>query len=697
MSISHTERIIAGDMIIPPPPTNAIASPIDQTNHVNVSWVYTSNDVDFFRVYRNITDNFTLINETSNKYYLDSNLSDNQYTEYKITAVDNGPNESPFSNIASTTSYDMDPPSIPLNLSYITPITGYMVNLSWKKNLDDTIAYQVYRNTTLITTTAQTMYTDTNVHNKINYTYYVRAQDEAGHLSLPSNTVIAQPQDLVPPIQVQNLKYITLTNNSISVSWDSIEDAYEYIVTINNTLNIITKKAELTINSLPELENHTFRVKAVDRAGNMGNFSEPITVTTYDWSPPQAPQDLKIDFVSSFIAKLSWTKAFEAEFYRVFINSTAGYEEVMETRDFSALIQGLSPDTKYFVYVQSHDRVNNTARTEILSFRTKMPPPTVFAVSPEGDDVPVSTNITVVFDQPMNRTRVQNAFTMVGITGEFKWPNDSTLTFDPHGDLQFNKTYHVTITTEAMSLEGLYLQKNYPFSFTTEAGEAEPEPEPPDVDREKWPFSWAQALIIIALVLFILILVVLTAWYYKRHKPEEESLIFPSEVDNIDREMEFAEAEPADMELQSKIQVLESSLALEEELLDIKQKELERMGVDPDEIIPKYLESVDLEVIRLDEDEGGPTGFEMDEEEEGILELIKKEEEKKAGKKLSKRIPKGMEVGKCQVCQTDIEPGETYCHDCRKFGLNLDKIPCPFCTFENSWMATRCSQCGEEL
>jgi uncharacterized OB-fold protein len=56
-----------------------------------------------------------------------------------------------------------------------------------------------------------------------------------------------------------------------------------------------------------------------------------------------------------------------------------------------------------------------------------------------------------------------------------------------------------------------------------------------------------------------------------------------------------------------------------------------------------------------------------------------------------------LETNRCPVCQTEIGPNQTYCDDCRKFGLDTDKLPCPFCSFENSWMATRCVKCGKDL
>ena len=94
--------------------------------------------------------------------------------------------------------------------------------------------------------------------------------------------------------------------------------------------------------------------------------------------------------------------------------------------------------------------------------------PTVTGSTPTGTDVPVSTTITVTFDEAMNEASVEGAFFIddPSVTGTTSWAGN-TMTFTPDANLGYSTTYTVTIGTGATDLAGNPLAAEYIWDFTT--------------------------------------------------------------------------------------------------------------------------------------------------------------------------------------------------------------------------------------
>lgn len=110
---------------------------------------------------------------------------------------------------------------------------------------------------------------------------------------------------------------------------------------------------------------------------------------------------------------------------------------------------------------------NTSEWLEALDLVTVTPaPPRVVQTKPirNENDVPISTDITVTFNKPMDKATVEDAFSVAtGVqraTGSFTW-DENTLIFSPSPQLRYSRTYLVRITGRAKSLDGIGLDGNY--------------------------------------------------------------------------------------------------------------------------------------------------------------------------------------------------------------------------------------------
>lgn len=92
-------------------------------------------------------------------------------------------------------SSDTTAPSTPTNLT-ATTISSSQINLSWTASTDNTAVtgYKIYRNSTLLTTTSATSYSNTGLTANTTYNYTVSAYDAANNFSPQSSQVSATTQ-----------------------------------------------------------------------------------------------------------------------------------------------------------------------------------------------------------------------------------------------------------------------------------------------------------------------------------------------------------------------------------------------------------------------------------------------------------------------------------------------------------------------
>lgn len=94
-------------------------------------------------------------------------------------------------------------------------------------------------------------------------------------------------------------------------------------------------------------------------------------------------------------------------------------------------------------------------------------PPQVITSDPlPGQEVTLDTPITLLFDQPMDQTAVEAAFSMEpAVEGELSWPTPNQAVFTPSEPLALGQSYNVRVADSASSINGLTLEEPLDFAF----------------------------------------------------------------------------------------------------------------------------------------------------------------------------------------------------------------------------------------
>lgn len=172
-------------------------------------------------------------------------------------------------------------------------------------------------------------------------------------------------------------------------------------------------------------------------------------------------------------------------------NRILGFRNVSDNVLTFNPVFNLQYETEYTIILTTgiQDESGNGLESNVESeFETEEEPddddPEIFATDPEPNttNIPIDTEISVTFSEPMNSATVnensfilfQNGSTVAGDVPPF---TGSTALFIPNQDLEPNTTYAAQITTEAEDIAGNNLANTYNWSFTTEQ-----ESEPPIVE-----------------------------------------------------------------------------------------------------------------------------------------------------------------------------------------------------------------------
>jgi acid phosphatase type 7 len=197
-------------------------------------------------------------------------------------------------------SSDTSAPTAPTGLA-ATGATTSSISVSWNASTDNigVTGYGVYRDTTLVASTAQRTHTITGLSCGTSYVITVDAYDAAGNRSPKSSpltvaTSACPVSDTQAPTTPGNLRATGATETSVAVAWNASTDnvgVTAYNVYRNGTFVASPSGTSYNFTGLTCGTSYTFGVEALDAAGNRSSRATFTTATTACPAPPPSGGD----------------------------------------------------------------------------------------------------------------------------------------------------------------------------------------------------------------------------------------------------------------------------------------------------------------------------------------------------------------------------------------------------------------------
>jgi chitodextrinase len=283
----------AGDTT-PPTSPESLSQAGGSSSSILLVWAPASDDrgVAAYGVYRDGAK----VGEPSATSYAVTGLACGSWYELAVDAVDGSGNRSSRRTLTASTAScdDATPPPVPTGLRQ-TSRTETSVSLAWNATGGDTAGYRLFKNGSLVGSTASTSFTFTALTCGTTFTFGVEAYDAAGNHSPRSTTMLATAacSDATPPSTPGSLQTTGSTATSVSLAWSPATDnvgVTGYSLYVAGSLVGSTQQASYTFGGLTCGTSYVFGVEAYDAAGNRSSRTSATASTAACATPaPPAP------------------------------------------------------------------------------------------------------------------------------------------------------------------------------------------------------------------------------------------------------------------------------------------------------------------------------------------------------------------------------------------------------------------------
>ena len=236
-------------------------------------------------------------------------------------------------------------------------------NLSWSGATDNMLVtnYDVYKNGVFLINVASSPYTAVGLTLNTAYSFYVKAKDASGNVSVNSNTVNITTTDTTAPT-APTLTASNTTINSTDLSWSGAADnvaVTSYDLYKNGVFLINVAGSPYTAVGLTPNTAYSFYVRAKDAAGNASANSNTVNINTTDTTAPTTPT-LSASGTTINSTNLSWSGATD----NVAVTSYDVYKDgvfLINVAGSAYTAVGLTPNTAYSFYVRAKDAAGNAS------------------------------------------------------------------------------------------------------------------------------------------------------------------------------------------------------------------------------------------------------------------------------------------------------------------------------------------------
>ena len=283
-------------------------------------------------------------------------------------------------------------PTIPANVR-VTNVSTTTISFSWNAATDNVgvVSYRIYKNgsNTVFASTATLSFTDNGLIPGQSYQYRVSAVDAAGNESARSSALtvstLALPDTTAPSVP-SSLRVVNVGTDRVTLAWNASSDnvavtAYRLYKNGSNTAFATVSSLSYVDTGLASEQTYTYRVSALDAAGNESARSATLTVNTLalpDTTSPSVPSGLRVISTGTHEVSLAWNASSDnvaVTAYRLYKDgSNTAFATV---NALSYVDTGLEADQAYTYRVSAIDAAGNeSARSTALMVNTQALPDT---------------------------------------------------------------------------------------------------------------------------------------------------------------------------------------------------------------------------------------------------------------------------------------------------------------------------------
>jgi len=402
-NLSSEAKATPTDLMPPGTPQNYSVKDIGTGEALNISWNKNKeSDVVEYRIYKSLNFEFTdpemIVLSPNITYYIDTEIIEGNNYYYKISAVDEVPNESTLTIIKDGTPYDRIAPEQPTGFKVTDPGLGNTLILNWNHSQDsDLVDYLINRKDSKGTNKNIIVQGHANNHSDSDglvdgetYRYRIFARDDSKlqkpNKSPPTPWENGIPTDTTYPDSPFNFtiideSYSTETEqiHCLNLTWNNSGDSdlrgsiiYRYkfpnfklkderiIKTIFGSVNYYLDY------DVEEGEKYYYKVIAFDEVPNESPPSTEQFAIPKDVTPPPRPIDFTVESLpEGSEIRITWTLQPESEIegYRLYFKDNQTGEFVLlktfNKTDNEYLQSGLINDRPYYYKIQSYDIIPN--------------------------------------------------------------------------------------------------------------------------------------------------------------------------------------------------------------------------------------------------------------------------------------------------------------------------------------------------
>jgi chitodextrinase len=385
---------------IAPNNVTGLATSNVSTNGLTLTWnASSSTDTAGYDIYQGST---LLTSVTDTTYNITGLTPSTSYT-FTVKAKDGSGNIASGVSVTISTIADTVAPNNVTNLT-TSNVSSTTLTLTWSASSStDTTGYEVYNDSTLLTTVTGTTYNVSGLTASTNYTFTVKAKDGANNVAsgVSVSVTTSAVADTTAPNNVTNLTTSNLSTTSVTLNWtaSTSTDTVGYDIYNGATLVTSTANTSYTVTSLTEKTQYTFTIKAKDASNNVASGTS-VTVTTVDATAPNNVTNLTTASVTQTSLTLNWTASTSSDIasYDVYQESTLLGNVTGTTYNVS----GLTASTQYTFTVKSKDATGNVSTGSSVTVTTSAPAdttaPTV-TISPAAGTYSSTQSVTLTANE----------------------------------------------------------------------------------------------------------------------------------------------------------------------------------------------------------------------------------------------------------------------------------------------------------